>query len=138
MNPNAPEWLRLFVDKVLPGLLEATSIGCHYFHNVPEYEWEVSLFELPKEMFGGSTDGMRVSSRLRLDLAIVASAFDSLSSIHWQAERICDDDELGNHLSFEGTAGGTRIWLRILRDSPPEFRSGRSVAATKEATEDIW
>jgi hypothetical protein len=138
MPPCAPQWLHLFVDQVLEGLLEATLIGCHYFQNVPANEWEVSLFELPEEIYGGAADGMQVSSRLRVDLAAITSAFDSLSNIWWQAERISEDDELGNHLSFEGTAGGFRIWLRILRNVPPELSAGRSGHARDEFTEDSW
>ena len=136
MNANAPDWLRLFVDEALPGLLDATLIGCHYFHNVPADEWEVSLFELPTEICGGPADGMQVPSNLRIDIAAVALAFDSPPRIYWQVERICDDDELGNHLSFEGITGGFSVWLRILRNSPSEFGPGRRVHAPAGTVED--
>lgn len=134
----APAWLRLFVDRALPGLLDATLIGCHYFHNLSADEWEVSFFELPTEICGGPADGMQVSSGLQIDVTAVASAFDSPPGIYWQAETICDDDELGNHLSFEGTTCGFRVWLRILRNSPPEFGPGRRIHAPAGAVEDRW
>ena len=137
-TPDAPQWLQVFVDQVLHGMLETTLIGCHYFHNVAANEWEVSIFELPTEIYGGAADGMQVSSRVRVDLAAITSAFDSLSNIWWQAERISEDDELGNHLSFEGIAGGFRVWLRILRNVPAERSLGRSDHARDELTEESW
>lgn len=138
VHRDAPLWLCSFVDQSLPGLLDAALIGCHYFHNVPTDEWEISLFELPTEICGGAADGMQVLSGLRIDLAAVLSAFDSISSLYWQVARICDDDELGNHLSFEGTTGGNRVWLRILRDSPSVFGVGQKVDVAGGTIEDTW
>lgn len=138
VHRDAPLWLRSFVDQSLYGLHDAALIGCHYFHNVPNDEWEISLFELPTEICGGAADGMQVLSGLRIDLAVVVSAFDSISSIYWQVGKICDDDELGNHLSLEGITCGFQVWLRILRDSPSVFGSGQKVQVAGRSIEDTW
>lgn len=137
INTNRPAWLRLFVNEVLHGIIDAGLIGCHVFHNLEADEWEVSLFDLPTEICGGPADGIRAPSGLQVDVNAVASAFDCPPRVCWQAGKSCDDDELANHLSFEGSVGGLSVWLRILQDSPPVFGVGRRIHAPTGVIEDV-
>lgn len=138
---NPPAWLRWFVNDVIRGVIDRTvaaPFGCHFFHDKEADVWEVSLFVSRTEVFGGPADGKQVPSGLQIDISTVSAAFDSLPAMFWQAEPICDDDELGNHLSFEGTARGFSIWLRILQHAPEWIGPGRLVHARSGQVEDVW
>ena len=137
----SPAWLRWFVNDAMRGIVDrytTAPIGCHYFHDKDLDVWEISLFVSRTEICGGSADGKQVPSGLQIDIAAVCSAFDSAPSAHWQAEKICHDDELGSHLSFEGVARGFSVWLRILQDPPHWTGPGRLVHASCGTIEDVW
>ena len=68
----------------------------------------------------------------------VCAAFDSAPAVYWQAEKLSHDDDLGNHLSFEGTARGFNVWLRILQNPPDWAGPGRRVHASSGNVEDVW
>jgi hypothetical protein len=139
--PPVPSWLRWFVNDTIRGVIDRYSsapIGCHYFYDADLDVWEISLFISRTEVSGGACDGKPVDSGLQIDIQAICSAFDSAPSAHWQAEKIDDDDELGNHLSFEGIARGFRVWLRILQKSPDWIGPGRLVHAKCGSIEDIW
>ena len=137
-SASRPAWLRLFVNEALHGIIDSGLIGCHVFQNLEADEWEVSLFDSPTEICGGPADGMRAPCSLQVDVIAVASAFDFPPRVCWQAGKFSDDDELANHLSFEGIVGGVSVWLRILQTSPPEFGLGRRVHAPAGVIEDVW
>ncbi len=138
---NPPAWLRWFVNDAVRGIVDrnvAAPIGCHFFHAKDEDVWEVSLFVSRTEVCGGPADGKHVPSGLQIDITRVCSAFDSSPSIYWQAEKISEDDELGNHLSFEGIARGVGVWLRILQHAPDWAGPGRLVYSKNGSVKDIW
>lgn len=137
----SPAWLRWFVNDAMRGVIDrhtTAPIGCHYFHDKDLDVWEVSLFVSRTEVCGGSADGKQVPSGLQIDIRAVSSAFDTAPSAYWQAEKISLDDELGNHLSFEGIARGFRVWLRILQDPPQWTGPGRLVHSQSGSIEDLW
>lgn len=116
-----PRWLIEFVDRVAAeamSLRAAGELGCHVFHNTGHgcSEWEVTLFP----------DSMDESGHVRLpwlfvysiDVAAVLSHFEIVTSCRWQTECFGDDDDLGAHLSVEGSYAGQAIWLRILSVQP--------------------
>lgn len=140
-NTEPPAWLRWFVNDAVRGIMDrhvAAPVGCHFFHDRDSDVWEVSLFLSRTEVYGGAADGKQVPGGLQIDVAAVTAAFDSAPAIYWQAERFSSEDELGNHLSFEGFARGFQVWLRILQ-SPPEWAGpGRLVHAESGRIENIW
>jgi hypothetical protein len=136
-----PAWLRWFVNDAVRGIIDhhvTAPVGCHFFHEKESDTWEVSLFVSRTEVCGGPSDGKRVPAGLQIDIMAVCDAFDSTPAIYWQGEKISHDDELGNHLSFEGIARGQSIWLRILQEPPEWSGPGRLVHATDGKVEDIW
>jgi hypothetical protein len=140
-NTNPPAWLRWFVNDAVRGIVDrhvTAPIGCHFFHDSEADVWEVSLFVSRTEVCGGPADGKQVPSGLQIDISAVCSAFDTSPAIYWQAEKIAEDDELGNHLSFEGMARGFSVWLRILQNPPDWIGPGRLVHAQNGSIEDVW
>lgn len=136
-----PAWLRWFVNDAVRGIVDGhvtAPIGCHFFHERNADVWEVSLFVSRTEVCGGPADGKRVPTGLQIDITAVCAAFDSAPTIYWQAEKISHDDDLGNHLSFEGIARGFGVWLRILQNAPEWIGPGRLVHAQSGNIEDIW
>lgn len=136
-----PAWLRWFVNDAVRGIVDrhvTAPIGCHFFHEKESDTWEVSLFIARTEVCGGPADGKRVPSGLQIDVMAVCEAFDSPPAIYWQGEKLSHDDELGNHLSFEGIARGFAVWLRILQDPPEWSGAGRLVHAKTGNIEDVW
>jgi hypothetical protein len=140
-STNPPSWLRWFVNDAVRGVVDrhvTAPIGCHFFHDTELDSWEVSLFVSRTEVCGGPADGRQVPSGLQIDILAVCAAFDSPPAIYWQAEKIAHDDELGNHLSFEGVARGSNVWLRILQNAPEWAGPGRLVHAKTGSIEDVW
>jgi hypothetical protein len=136
-----PAWLRWFVNDAVRGIVdrhEAAPVGCHYFHDRDADVWEVSLFLSRTEVYGGAADGKSVPSGLQVDVARVSTAFDGQPLIHWQSEKFSSDDQLGNHLSFEGVARGVQVWLRILQTAPDWAGPGRLLYAENGRIQDIW
>lgn len=140
-NTVPPAWLRWFVNDAIRGIVdrqEASPLGCHYFHDHNADVWEVSLFLSRTEVYGGPADGKQVPGGLRIDVVQVSAAYDSSPTIHWQSEKFSLDDDLGNHLSFEGVARGVKVWLRILQAAPEWAGPGRLVFAESGKVEDVW
>lgn len=136
-----PAWLRWFVNDAVRGIVDrhvAAPVGCHFFHDHDAEVWEVSLFLSRTEVYGGAADGKRVPGGLQVDVAQVSAAFDETPLIHWQSEKFSAEDDLGNHLSFEGIARGVHVWLRILHSAPEWAGPGRLVHAESGKVEDIW
>ena len=136
-----PAWLRWFVNDVVRGFVDrhtAAPVGCHFFYDRDADVWEVSLFLSRTEVYGGAIDGKDVPGGLQIDISQVSAAFDFPPAVLWQAEKFSSDDELGNHLSFEGIARGLPVWLRILQSAPAWTGAGRLVHATSGRIEDVW
>lgn len=140
-DSNPPAWLRWFVNNAIRGIVDrqiVAPIGCHFFHDLATDTWEISLFVSRTEVAGGSADGRVVPAGLQIDIATVCAAFDSPPITYWQAEKLSDDDELGNHLSFEGFARGVSVWLRIMQHAPAWTSPGRMLHAASGRMEDVW
>ena len=140
-NSVPPAWLRWFVNDAIRGIVDrhvAAPVGCHYFRDTVEQVWEISLFLSSTEVCGGALDGKHVPGGLQIDVMQVAEAFDHAPVVNWQSEKFASDDELGNHLSFEGVARGIKVWLRILQSAPAWAGPGRLVFAENGKVEDIW
>jgi hypothetical protein len=138
---DPPAWLRWFVNDAVRGIVDrhvTAPVGCHYYHDDADDIWEVSLFVARTEVCGGPADGRVVPAGLQIDIASVCSAFDSPPATYWQAEAISEDDELGNHLSFEGLARGHSVWLRIMQHPPQWTGPGRLLHSGSGRMEDLW
>jgi hypothetical protein len=138
---NPPTWLRWFVNDVIRGIVDDCAIaplGCHYYLDSDLDTWEVTLFVSRTELWSGPHDGRPIPAPFQIDIFSVCAAFDTLPCIHWQTEKLAADDELGNHLSFEGIARGVNVWLRILRDAPEWADTGRLVHAGTGQIQDAW
>ena len=136
-----PAWLRWFVNDAVHGIMDRQAVapvGCHFFHDQEEDVWEVSLFLSRTEVYGGAADGKHVPAGLQIDVAAVSKAFDFAPDVYWQSEKFSSDDELGNHLSFQGVARGVQVWLRILQSAPEWAGPGRLVHAETGKVDDIW
>jgi len=136
-----PAWLRWLGNdaaKVLSGGRQQTApVGCHFFHDVPEDTWEVTLFVMATEVVGGPADGSQMASRFEMDVNALVSLFDSTPQLRWQSDSFADDDQLGCHLSLEGLARGRDVWMRVLQAPPPEFAPGRLYFAADGRFENI-
>lgn len=136
-----PTWLRWFVNDASRGIIDhgtVAPIGCHFFHDQTLDVWEVTLFVSLTELVGGPGDGRRIPTGLQVDICRVTSAFDSAPASYWQSEAVAPDDELGNHLSFEGVARGHQVWLRILEKPPGWAGPGRVLHTAQGFFEDLW
>ncbi len=136
-----PAWLRWFVNDAVRGIVDrqvTAPVGCHFYHDGESDVWEISLFVSRTEVCGGSADGKQVPSGLQIDIPAVCAAFDSPPATYWQSEKIADDDELGNHLSFEGIARGFSVWLRMMQHPPEWTCPGRLIHAESGEIEDVW
>lgn len=138
---SKPDWLRSFVNDVVQVFVDGcveSPFGCHVYHDASLNCWEVTLFVSRTELLSGAHDGRKIPTWFQIDVFSVGTAFDALPVIHWQSEKISADDELGNHLSFEGTARGFRVWLRILGDAPAWSKAGRLVHADTGLIQVNW
>lgn len=140
-NAVPPAWIKWFVNDAIRGIIDRhviAPIGCHFFWDREVDTWEITLFISRTEVCGGHADGKQAPSGLQIDVAAVIRAFDSTPAIYWQSERMSDDDDLGNHLSFEGIARGYRVWLRILQHAPDWTGPGRLIHARCGSIQDLW
>lgn len=136
-----PNWLAELADVVataIVGVALPAPIGCHFFRNELLNQWELTLFPGTTEIVGGKLDGRIKPSPFTLDLARLTWALDSLDRFHWQSHRLGADDELGPHVSLEGTHQGHAVWVRILAEAPEQFEISRRVHTAEQAIEDLW
>lgn len=139
--PEVPAWLKQLADQVASHIFAVdilAPLGCHYYHNLARDQWEVTLFVSRSETIGGPRDGQETSSRFTMDLCGLQQEFHSLENFFWQPLPLGEDDQLGAHLSVEGTVEGRNIWLRVLSQPPREFEAGRYVVAAEHRLEDRW
>jgi hypothetical protein len=136
-----PSWLRWFGNDAARAITAEEGqcpVGCHFFHDQENLIWEVSVFVATTEIVGGPMDGTSFTASLRLNISDVISLFDKVSQIFWQSDAVADDDELAQHVSFEGTARGHKIWLRVLNESPQGTGPGRLLHSQSGELETLW
>ena len=75
---------------------------------------------------------------VHLDICRVADLFDDRPAIHWQSTAVPDAENVGQHISFEGTVRRHRVWLRMLAEAPVSAGPGRLVHAFTGQLEDLW
>lgn len=136
-----PAWLRRLSNDAARGIVADefhAPIGCHFYQNSQNNEWEVSIFVSATEVVGGPMDGRQLPLQVQLDIVHVMNLFDETPTIYWQSEALADDDELAQHISFEGMAHGYRIWLRILKEPPSGTGPGRLLHTQSGEMETLW
>lgn len=141
MSAHPPHWLSDLADAVaekMHALDVLAPIGCHYYRNRAIDQWEVTLFASRTEIVGGERDGQLTNSRFDLDLRAVLELFEHVAGAHWQTMALGPDDELGAHISIEGTFQGKSVWVRILSHPPTRFDKGRNVHVHGLRIEDVW
>ncbi|MCA9082573.1 MAG: hypothetical protein KDA81_00890 [Planctomycetaceae bacterium] len=138
-NDEIPKWLRNFVTSAISGILDTkwhAPIGCHcHQYNT---EWEVTLFLTSTEVVGGAMDGAEIPVPFQVEINRVMSCFDHVPSVHWQSDKISEDDSLKQHISFQGTVKNNKVWLRILKCAPEGTTPGRLLCAFTGKTTDVW
>lgn len=83
-------------------------------------------------------DGTKVNPPVQLDIGSVIDVFSDKPTIHWQSDAVAADDELAQHISFQGRINEHRVWLRILRGAPDGTEPGRLVHAGSGEIENLW
>jgi len=136
-----PSWLRWLSNDAARGIVADechAPIGCHFYQNPDNQEWEVSIFVAATEIVGGQMDGKVLPLQLQLNISHVMNLFDETPEVFWQSDSVSDDDELSQHISFEGKARGHRLWLRVLKESPQGTGPGRLLHADNGQMENLW
>ncbi|MEX0715077.1 MAG: hypothetical protein WD066_00750 [Planctomycetaceae bacterium] len=139
--PVPPSWLSHLADQVAQRLRAAdilAPLGCHYYRNRVLDQWEVTIFAGSTEIVGGELDGELRYSNFQLDLRELFGLFDLVDTFHWQADQMGPDDELGPHVSVEGSFEGHPVWLRVLARPPARFPKGRNLLTDTLKLEDVW
>jgi hypothetical protein len=138
---SPPDWLVEMANQVaqaIEGFELLAPIGSHVWFNEMLDQWELSVFPSATEVLGGRFDGKRNDSRFSLDIALVLGAFDTVSQVRWQSHRLGEDDELGQHISVEGTVKDNLVWLRVLATPPERFEPGRRYNEADQRLEELW
>ena len=136
-----PAWLRWLSNDAARGIIadeQHAPIGCHFYQNPENSEWEVSVFVSATEVVGGPLDGKHLPLQVQLDIGHVMQLFDEVPRVHWQSDSFAEDDALAQHISFEGTARGHKVWLRILKESPQGTGPGRLLHVQSGEMETLW
>jgi hypothetical protein len=111
-------------------------IGCHF--HADEDGWEVAVFVSKTETVGGPLDGRMAASPFAIDLERLRERFDTVRAMHWQAQPLGEGDELGAHLTIEGTYEGHEVVLRVLAAAPDRFEPGRTIDIHRNEVRDRW
>ena len=136
---SPPDWLSQFANAVTPNIHSfdiLSPLGCHFLqvHDI----WEITLFASRTEVVGGPQDGMNSHANISVDVKSLLDVFSSIEAISWQSQPLGDRDELGAHLSVEGTYEDHRVWLRITAVAPEMFGVGRRAFVNQQQIEEIW
>jgi hypothetical protein len=139
--PQPPAWLSGLADVAAKAMEPLDSelparLGCHYtkFEGV----WEVTLFIESTEIIGGPEDGSIKQAPLGVRICDILNVFQSVNQCNWQTQRFGADDDLGSHLSVEGTYKGRLVWLRILAQAPHQFPARRVSRRNRLINDDAW
>jgi hypothetical protein len=138
---SPPHWLADLASEVTAQLAAVdvlAPIGCHYYYNGDEAQWEVTLFASNTETVGGPSDGRLTHSNFTANLSGLAGVFSAVFEFHWQALRLGDEDEIGPHISIEGLYRGEPVWLRLLATPPAQFEAGRILNTQELRLENRW
>lgn len=136
---TAPAWMVEFTERVAEHLIPVeilAPLGCHYYQD--DQVCEVTLFASKTEIVGGRYDGGRRVSRFQVDVAGILAVFESVTQVGWQPHLLGNHDELGPHLSIEGTYQSQSIWLRITAHPPRRFGHGRKAMVNDCVWKDQW
>lgn len=139
MDTSPPTWLADLSDRVLAlTFAEAPlqSVGCHY--QSVEGVWEITLFAGATETVGGIRDGDWADPPFGVDLLGLPACFDEIRNMWWQTQPLGSEDDLGAHLSIEGTIGGESVWLRIKAHAPDRFGPAHQTLTHEQRTVDLW
>lgn len=118
-------WLNDLTERIAERLLPVDlppPLGCHV-HREDDVT-EVTLFFGGTETLGGLADGTYRPARFHFDMAGVTEVFDEVTSFFWQPLTIDSEDDLGPHVSIEGTFEGNEVWLRVLARAPETVSAG--------------
>ncbi len=138
---TTPDWVHDLADHAsaaITGYDMIAPMGCHWHHNATVDQWEVTIFVAATEVLGGPLDGQKSWSPFSLDLQSLQQAFATIESFHWQSLQLGPDDDLGPHVSIEGTFGGHRVWLRVAAKASNRFGVGRVIDSQSASIEDLW
>lgn len=134
-----PAWLAELANHVTAVIRPAdvmSPLGCHY--QFVDGVWEVTIFASMTEIVGGERDGLRFPSRFSIDLQALLLLFDEVATAEWQVLPLGPEDDLGAHLSIEGTYGEQPVWLRIPAQAPQRFEIGRYANVYEMRFVDMW
>lgn len=134
-----PPWLEELANAAAARLSPVdllAPLGCHYCF--VDDQWEVTLFAANTEILGGRKDGALCSSKFSLNVFELFDLFEEVRGCQWQSLPLGSYDELGAHISLEGTYAGQGVWLRILASAPRRFRSGRLAHVHDHIWEEVW
>ena len=114
-----PQWMETFVDRILAGMTHLgveTPFGGHVFQNI-DGEWEVTLFQ--NSEISDRLEGIEgLQGAMSVNVFDLVDIFENVSSCRWQSAPVGWDDDLGAHMSIEGTYHGEAVWLRITARIP--------------------
>jgi hypothetical protein len=105
LQHHPPVWLNHLITHVTCAIVDHdchAPVGCHFYQNPGTAEWEISAFVSSTEVVGGPMDGTEVNPPVQLDISSVIDLFDDRPTIHWQSDPVAADDELAQHVSFQG------------------------------------
>jgi hypothetical protein len=136
-----PAWLNGLANAVAKALEPLNSrplapLACHYTNF--EKVWEISLFTEATEVVGGPEDGCIKQSPFGVRINEVLDLFQSVHSCNWLAHSSGANDDLGPHLSIDGSYKGRRVWLRILAQAPRRFPTRRVSVKNDLINDDVW
>jgi hypothetical protein len=137
--PAPPEWLQKFADAValqMNPIDLLAPVGCHFC--LVEDTWEITLFASSTQIVGGKRDGVLRHSRFNVDVRAVMDLFSNVWNMTWQPIPVAADDDLGPHLSIEGSHAEFSVWLRILARAPKRFDPGRRAIVYDATWEENW
>ncbi len=138
--PHLP-WINELAEAVLARILPIDSlapVGCHHFFNSETAQHEVTIFASKTEILGGADDGRQQDSPFCLDLKGLLTLFATVDEFVWQTTPVHEEDDLGAHISLEGTYRDKPVWLRILAEAPPQFENGRVFDTLSACVKNLW
>lgn len=138
---EVPTWLNSLASAAaehIHGVDILSPLGCHSYHNQARDEFELTLFASRTQVVGGRLDGREVGSNFDVNIGAVMDLFDAPPKVGWQALAKGEEDQLGPHISFEGSYMGQAVWLRILGEAPERYEHGRHLNINTLKLEDLW
>ena len=114
-----PQWMDSFVDRILTSVTQLgteSDVGGHVFQNI-DGEWEVTLFQ-NSEISDRLENIEELRGAMSINVFDLVRVFDDVRSCRWQSAPVGWDDDLGAHLSIEGSYHGETIWLRMTARLP--------------------